>query len=71
VLILNYQSKRELKEKIGKRLRFQETSMFGAEYPATGTGVVVGSNRPSVTGRPGREFFAEIKLVDDKIVKVN
>ena len=42
--------------------------MFGNEYRSTGK--FVGSNRPHITGLKGREFFAEVTMRDDKIVKV-
>ena len=32
MMILNYPSKKELKENIGQSLRYTETSMFGPEY---------------------------------------
>ena len=44
--------------------------MFGAEYPAMGSGTVFGNNRPHITGHR-REFYAKVKLIDDKIVKVS
>lgn len=67
MVILNYKTKKELKESIGKPLRYRETSLFGAEYVANG--YVTGSNRPHLTGYK-REFYARIKLVDGKIKKV-
>jgi hypothetical protein len=54
---------------LGKRLNYQETSVFGKEYKANG--VLVGSNRPHSTNNIGREFFAEVTLKNDLIVKVN
>ena len=70
MLIFYNPSKKELKQKIGRRLRYRETSMFGTEYPATGSGTVFGNNRPHITGHR-REFYAKVKLIDDKIVKVS
>ena len=55
MIILNYKSKKELKENIGQSLNYTETSMFGPEYKSDGT--VVGSNRPYSTDNEGREFF--------------
>ena len=52
---------------MGQPLRYTETSLFGAEYRSTGK--FVGANRPHITGM-GREFFAEVTMVDDLIVKV-
>ena len=69
MLILNYKSKKELKEQIGKHLDYTETSMFGPEYKPDG--VIVGSNRPYTTNNEGREFFAEVTLKNNLIKKVN
>jgi hypothetical protein len=69
MLILNYASKKDLKAAIGKRLRYTETSLFGPEYRETGT--VTGSNRPSITGIKGREFFANVTMRDGLIASVN
>ena len=69
MLILNYKSKKELKEQLGRPLDYTETSMFGHEY--TPDGVVVGSNRPYTTNNEGREFFAEVTLKNNLIKKVN
>ena len=69
MLILNYKSKKELKEQLGRPLDYTETSMFGAEY--TPDGIVVGSNRPYTANNEGREFFAEVTLKNNLIKKVN
>ena len=69
MLIFNYKSKKELKENIGKHLNYTETSMFGCEYKANG--ILVGSNRPYSTENKGREFFAEVIIKNNIIVKVN
>jgi len=69
MLILNYKSKKELKEQVGRPLDYTETSMFGPEYKADG--VIVGSNRPYTTNNEGREFFAEVTLKNNLIKKVN
>ena len=69
MLILNYKSKNELKEKIGKPLDYTETSVFGPEYKPDG--IIVGSNRPHSTNNKGREFFAEVTLKNNLIKKVN
>ena len=68
MIILNYKSKKELRENIGKSLNYNETSMFGLEYRSDGT--VVGSNRPYSTDNEGREFFAEVTLKNHIIQKV-
>jgi hypothetical protein len=66
-MIVKYPSKKALKECVGQRLKYIETSMFGPEYVSNGTVVV--ANRPHITGM-GREFFAEVKMKDDLIVGV-
>ena len=67
MMILNYESKKELKTKIGKELDYTETSMFGKEYKSNGC--FAGCNRPHITGYK-REFFAEVTMQNDKIVSV-
>lgn len=67
MLVFNYKSKKELKENVGKPLRYIETSMFGDEYVRTGR--LVGANRPHITGI-GREFFAEVTMQDGLIASV-
>lgn len=59
MLVFNYESKKALKESIGKPLRYIETSMFGLEY--RDNGVLTGANRPHITGK-GREFFANVTM---------
>ncbi len=66
-LIAKYESKKALKENIGKPLRYIETSLFGPEYRADGKFVV--ANRPHIT-RMGREFFAEVTMKDGLIASV-
>jgi hypothetical protein len=56
-----------MKENIGKPLRYIETSMFGNEYKGDGWYTV--ANRPHITGM-GREFFAQVQVVDGVIAKV-
>jgi hypothetical protein len=62
-----YPSKKELKAAVGQRLKYQETSLFGNEYRSNG--VLTVANRPHITGI-GREFFAQVTVKDDVIVKV-
>ena len=69
MLIFNYKSKKDLKDNIGKTLNYTETSMFGPEYKANG--ILVGSNRPYSTENKGREFFAEVIIKNNIIIKVN
>lgn len=66
-LIANYPSKKNLKENIGKRLNYIETSIFGPEYQNTGTLTVC--NRPHITGQ-GREWFGQVTMKDGLITAV-
>jgi hypothetical protein len=59
MLVFNYESKKALKESIGKPLRYIETSVFGPEY--RDNGILTGANRPHITGK-GREFFANVTM---------
>jgi len=65
MIILNYRSKKMLRENIGQPLRYTETSFFGPEYKTNG--VLTGSNRPQITGNGGREFFARVTMKDGLI----
>ena len=67
MMLLNYPSKKDLKENIGQPLNYTETSLFGPEYQENGT--FTGANRPSITGQ-GREFFAQVTMKDGKIKSV-
>jgi len=66
-IIFIYESKKQLKENIGKRLKYIETSMFGNEYRPDG--MLTGANRPHITGI-GREFFANVTMKNGLITKV-
>lgn len=66
-LIADYPTKKQLKESIGKRLRYQETSWHGAEYRNDGRLTVC--NRPHITGHK-REFFAIVTMRGGLIEKV-
>ena len=68
MMILNYKSKKQIKENIGQPLNYTETSIFGNEYKPNG--VLVGSNRPQVTNNEGREFFASVTIENDLIKSV-
>ena len=68
MLIFDYPSKKELKTQIGQPLRFEETSMFGAEFKSDGN--LVGCNRPHLTGHK-REFFAQVVMAGGLIAKVS
>jgi hypothetical protein len=64
MLVALYPTKRDLDAAKGQSLRYEETSLFGAEYKPTGTFPVVG---PSATLR---RWFAQVTMRDGKIVKV-
>ena len=74
MMIVNYKSKKELTENIGKPLEYTETSMFGSEYKSNGQ--FVGCNRPTINnvliskGIKAREFFTKITMQNDLIKKV-
>lgn len=67
MIVFDYPSKKVLKENVGERLRYIETSMFGEEYISTGK--LTGANRPHITGQ-GREFFATVTMKDGLIERV-
>ena len=67
MMIFDYPSKKALKECIGQRLKYTETSMFGPEYSPNG--VLTGCNRPHITGHK-REFFANVTMADGRIAGV-
>jgi hypothetical protein len=67
MLIFKYKSKKELKENIGNRLIYIETSLFGEEYKLNG--LLIGANRPHIT-HIGREFFASVLMKDGIIMQV-
>lgn len=68
MMIFNYSSKKEMREHIGQRLNYTETSYFGPEYRPNG--VLTGSNRPQLTNNKGREFFAQVTMRDGLIAGV-
>ena len=65
MLVACYPTKKALKASIGQSLRYEETSMFGAEYKANGRFAVVGP------GAYQRKWYAQITMADDKIAKVS
>ena len=67
MLVFNYPTKKVLKEQVGQRLDYIETSIFGEEYKRDG--VLTGANRPHITGK-GREFFANVTMRDGLIAAV-
>lgn len=66
-LVVKYPSKKALKESVGNRLRYIETSLFGPEY--SDNGMLTVANRPHITGL-GREFFAQVWMENGIIAKV-
>ena len=59
-----YKTKKELKAAIGQELRYEETSMFGAEFKADGRFCVVGPSPRE------RKWFAEVTMEDGLIKSV-
>jgi hypothetical protein len=71
-MILNYQSKKELKENVGQKLKYIETCTphFPPEFKTDGS--FVGCNRPhDPRGTGKREFFAEVTMQNGLISKVS
>jgi len=66
-MVVKYKSKKELRENIGKPLKYIETSLFGPEY--RDNGILTVANRPHITGL-GREFFARVTMESGLIVEV-
>lgn len=69
-LLVCYPSKKALKEAIGTRLVFRETSVFSNQYSENDRFPV--AYRPSIWRHKdgGREFFAEVKIENGLIAKV-
>ena len=70
MMLVPYKSKKAMKEQeIGKKLRYTETTLGAPEYTDNGTFAV--AHRPSIDlGDGGREFWAEVTMVNGKIAKV-
>ena len=75
MIIVNYKSKKDLKNSIGQKLDYTETSMFGNEYKENGK--FSACNRPSINSvlinrgiLRAREFFTTITIENDLIKKV-
>lgn len=64
MMAANYKTKKQLKESVGKQLRFTETSCFGAEYKSNGEFCVVG---PSAYER---KWYATVTMENDLIKSV-
>ena len=67
MIVLNYESKKQLKDSIGQKLKYNDTSVFGPEYNENS--ILYGSNRPHLTGYK-REFYAAVTLKNGIIEKV-
>ena len=59
-----YKTKKDLKQSIGKELRYEETSIFGPEFKENGTFCVVG---PSAYER---KWYAKVTMKNGLIAKV-
>ena len=66
-LLALYPSKKNMNEHIGQKLSYTETSLFGPQYRSNG--VLYVCNRPQKTGL-GKEWFGEVTMENDIIVKV-
>jgi hypothetical protein len=64
MLQANYPTKKALKEAVGERLQYSETSVFGAEYKRDGVLFVADAS-------PGRKWFAKVTMRDGLIAKVS
>lgn len=65
MLAASYKTKKELKDSIGKPLRYVETSMFGEEYRSNGKFCVVGPSPYE------RKWYAEVTMENGLIKKVS
>lgn len=63
MLQAHYPTKKALKQSIGERLRYTETSMFGPEFKPNGSFAVA-------DGSPKRKWFAEVTMKDGLIHSV-
>ena len=72
MMILNYPSKKVLKENVGQELKYTETCTdfgFPAEFRTDGT--FTGCNRPQdPRGTGSREFFAQVTMRDGLISSI-
>lgn len=64
MLAAQYPNKKALKESVGKRLRYVETSLFGFEYTENGSFAVVG---PSAYNR---KWYAQVTMENGLIKRV-
>jgi|TARA_R110000764_G_scaffold128743_4_gene216492 hypothetical protein len=73
MMILNYVSKKELKENVGQELKYIETCTdFGFPPEFKTNGSFAGCNRPhDYRGTGKREFFATVTMQNGLISKVS
>jgi len=62
IQLINYKTKKDLKNNIGKELNYKETNIFKNEYKENGT--LIGCNFD-------RSFFAKITIENNIIKKVS
>jgi len=60
-----YSTKKQLKECVGQRLNYEETSLFGSEYCPNGDNNVVGPSAHQ------RKWFATVTCKDGIITEVS
>ena len=65
MMAASYKTKKQLKESIGRELRYVETSMFGEEYRENGTFCVAGPSPYE------RKWYASVTMKDGVIAKVS
>ena len=63
--VSGYRTKKELRESIGQRLSYVETSIFGAEYHGDGEYTVVGPD-----AYRDRRFYATVTVKDGVVRRV-
>lgn len=64
LVAIGYQYKRDLQASIGKKLVYQEVSLFGPEYKSNGHINVVGPSEYV------RKWFAQVTMENDIIIRV-
>lgn len=63
--VYGYKTKKQLKESVGQRFQYVETSIFGPEYKGDGSYTVVGPD-----AYHDRRFYATVTVKDNHIVSV-
>jgi len=67
-IFLQYRSKRNLKNSVGKRLYYAETSIHGPEY--CDNGVLFGFGEHRKNGKPEISWHAKVTMADGLISAV-